>query len=135
VFGMGTGGTSTLWSPEILWNDGCGVFAVCVVLDGGVCCFWCCVMLRWMSQLNIHQVSRPISTGPLRVLPRFHFRPINVLVLDGTLGRYTPERSYLGVGFPLRCFQRLSDPFMATRRCPWQDNRNTRGTFDPVLSY
>jgi len=88
-----------------------------------------------MSQKNIHQVSRPISTGPLHVLPRFHFRPINVLVLDGTLGRYTPERSYLGVGFPLRCFQRLSDPFMATRRCPWQDNRNTRGTFDPVLSY
>ena len=44
-------------------------------------------------------------------------------------------RSYLGVGFPLRCFQRLSRPYVATRQCPWQDNRNTSGTSTPVLSY
>jgi hypothetical protein len=44
-------------------------------------------------------------------------------------------RSHLGVGFPLRCFQRLSRPYLATRRCPWQDNRHTSGTSTPVLSY
>ena len=44
-------------------------------------------------------------------------------------------KSHLGVGFPLRCFQRLSRPYLATRQCHWHDNRNTRGTSTPVLSY
>jgi hypothetical protein len=38
-------------------------------------------------------------------------------------------------GFPLRCFQRLSRPHLATRRCRWRDNRYTRGASIPVLSY
>ena len=38
-------------------------------------------------------------------------------------------------GFPLRCFQRLSSPHIATRRCRWRDNRCTRGASIPVLSY
>jgi hypothetical protein len=42
---------------------------------------------------------------------------------------------HLGACFPLRCVQRLSQPFIATRRCPWQDSRDTSGTSDPVLSY
>lgn len=46
-----------------------------------------------------------------------------------------PARPYLGRGFPLRCFQRLSRPYIATRQCHWRDNRNTRGTSTPVLSY
>lgn len=35
----------------------------------------------------------------------------------------------------LRCFQRLSLPNIATRQCHWRDNRNTRGSSTPVLSY
>ena len=31
--------------------------------------------------------------------------------------------------------QRLSHPNVATRRCPWQDNRCTSGSSNPVLSY
>jgi hypothetical protein len=46
-----------------------------------------------------------------------------------------PGRSYLGAGFALICFQRLSDPYIATLRCLWRDNRYTRGTSIPVLSY
>ena len=38
-------------------------------------------------------------------------------------------------GFPLRCFQRLSLPNIATRRCSWRNNRITRGSSTPVLSY
>ena len=38
-------------------------------------------------------------------------------------------------GFPLRCFQRLSRPNLATRLCRWRDNRSTRGSSTPVLSY
>ena len=37
--------------------------------------------------------------------------------------------------FPLRCFQRLSRPDLATRLCRWRDNRSTRGPSTPVLSY
>ena len=44
-------------------------------------------------------------------------------------------KSHLKASFPLRCFQRLSLPNLATRQCHWRDNRNTRGTFTPVLSY
>jgi len=44
-------------------------------------------------------------------------------------------RSYLEASFPLRCFQRLSLPHVATRRCHWRDNRYTRGVSTAVLSY
>jgi hypothetical protein len=43
--------------------------------------------------------------------------------------------SYLEVGFPLRCFQRLSIPNVATQLCRWRDNWYTRGSSIPVLSY
>ena len=39
------------------------------------------------------------------------------------------------VGFPLRCLQRLSRPYIATLHCGWRHNRSTRGTSTPVLSY
>jgi len=39
------------------------------------------------------------------------------------------------VCFALRGFQRLSLPNIATRQCPWQNSRYTRGSFAPVLSY
>ena len=42
---------------------------------------------------------------------------------------------HLGACFPLRCIQRLSQPIIATRRCPWQDSRDTSGSSDSVLSY
>lgn len=43
--------------------------------------------------------------------------------------------SNLQTSFPLRCLQRLSLPYLATRQCHWHDNRYTRGTSTPVLSY
>lgn len=81
------------------------------------------------------QASRSISTGKLHALLHFHIQPINVVVFNEPTGALRPERSHLGAGFPLRCFQRLSFPCIATRLCHWHDNRNTRGTFTPVLSY
>ena len=76
------------------------------------------------------RADRAISTGKLHALPRFHIRPIDVIVYHGSRGIPGFEG-----GFPLRCFQRLSRPYIATRRCRWHDNRYTRGTFTPVLSY
>ena len=42
---------------------------------------------------------------------------------------------YLEASFPLRCFQRLSLPDVATQLCRWHDNWHTRGLSTPVLSY
>jgi len=41
----------------------------------------------------------------------------------------------LGACFALRCFQRLSEPDLATQRCHWRDSWQTRGRFREVLSY
>jgi len=69
------------------------------------------------------------------MLPCFHLPPINVIVSHGPLGSLRSGSAHLGVGFPLRCFQRLSLPNVATRRCRWRDNRYTSGWSIPVLSY
>src|SRR6476660_9510631 len=50
-------------------------------------------------------------------------------------GAQGPGRSHLETSFPLRCFQRLSLPHLATLQCHWRDNRYTRGASTPVLSY
>ena len=76
------------------------------------------------------QAGRAISTGKLNALLRLHTRPINVVVFHGSSGRTRFE-----VGFPLRCLQRLSRPYIATLHCGWRHNRSTRGTSTPVLSY
>ena len=55
--------------------------------------------------------------------------------LQGALRSRSSGRPNLEGGFPLRCFQRLSFPDVATRRCGWRHNRNTRGRSIPVLSY
>ena len=77
-----------------------------------------------------NQADRTISTGKLHALLHFHTRPINVVVFHGSQGNARFE-----VGFPLRCLQRLSRPYIATLHCRWRDNSSTRGTFIPVLSY
>lgn len=76
------------------------------------------------------QADRAISTGQLSALPRLHSRPIDVVVFHGPQGSPRFE-----VGFPLRCLQRLSRPYIAMLHCRWRDNSSTRGTFIPVLSY
>ena len=76
------------------------------------------------------QADRGISTGQLQALPPVHTRPIDVMVCHASQGNARLEE-----GFPLRCFQRLSRPHLATRRCRWRDNRYTRGASIPVLSY
>jgi len=50
-------------------------------------------------------------------------------------GDQVPGKTNLQASFPLRCFQRLSLPHIATRQCHWRDNRYTRGASTPVLSY
>src|SRR4029078_10163149 len=81
------------------------------------------------------QAARPISMGKLHALPRVHIPPINHVVYVGSSGVLRLGTPYLEGGFPLRCFQRLSRPDIATRRCGWRHNRNTSGPSNSVLSY
>ena len=58
---------------------------------------------------------RLISTGRLNASQRLHPRPIYPVVFRTSYFHYWNKVSHLGGGFPLRCFQRLSGPNMATR--------------------
>ena len=80
------------------------------------------------------QDARAISTGQLHTSRYFHLQPINEVVYLGPSG-LASGRTYLKAGFPLRCFQRLSLPHIATLLCRWHDNRSTSGVSIPVLSY
>ena len=95
-------------------TDGVAVASVCLVPRGSAPA----------------ETPRVISTARLWPSRALHLRPIDVIVCDGPVGR-----SNLGGGFALRCFQRLSWPDAATRRCPWRDNRRTGGRSNTVLSY
>jgi len=53
-----------------------------------------------------------------------------VVVFHGSQGNARFEG-----GFLLRCFQQLSRPNIATLHCRWRDNRSTRDSSNPVLSY
>ena len=94
-------------------------------MDGGV---------RLRLPAYCRSSPRAISTGQLHTLPCFHLLPIDQIVY---LGPYSikDERSHLRGSFTLRCFQRLSRPYIATQLCRWHDNWCTRGTSIPVLSY
>ena len=71
-----------------------------------------------------------ISTSNLHILRCFQIWPINPIVFRG------PQmKPHLKTGVPLRCFQRLSLPYVANQRCSWRNNWHTRGTSVPVLSY
>jgi len=69
-----------------------------------------------------------ISSARLNFLRNLHLRPINLIVYQGSM------KPYLEACFPLRCFQRLSQPNIATQRCSWRNSWYTRGLFNPVLS-
>ncbi len=74
--------------------------------------------------------NRTISTPRLNALLRLHLVPINVII--SYVSQTIPN---LEAGFPLRCFQRLSIPDIATGHCRWHDSPHTRGQSTSVLSY
>ena len=128
MFGMGTGVSPPLSPPETEIRNGSGHN-----LDG-------------LSSLESkHAVAHPAE---FMVKPHGHLVPVSFAPRSastpglstswstrGLQGPCGPGMPYLGVGFPLICFQRLSLPYLATRHCVWRHNRNTSGTSNPVLSY
>ena len=85
---------------------------------------------NWLLASESVQADRTISTAQLKRLPALHMPPIDVVVYHGSHARPGFE-----VGFPLRCFQRLSRPHIATLLRGWRHDRSTRGASIPVLSY
>jgi hypothetical protein len=81
---------------------------------------------------NDDQANAAISTGQLSAFryTRVHFRPITSWSSRAVIGTI-----HLWVGFTLRCFQRLSRPYVATRHCSEWNNRYTSGTSNIILSY
>ena len=118
-------------------DGGCPVRQACSVFAAGlrcdrVVCFASLCGCRTSPDTDhgSDQAYRAISTGRLNASPRLHPRPIDVVVFHGPQGRSRFEG-----GFPLRCLQRLSRPYIAMLHCRWRDNSSTRATFIPVLSY
>ena len=69
----------------------------------------------------IRSNPRTISIGQLNTLLHLHLQPINLIVSKGSYS-FADGKSYLEVGFTLRCLQRLSLPNLATQLCHWYDN-------------
>ena len=91
---------------------------------------WCLDFLPGMERVACDQANRAIRTSKLNALLRLHTWPIDEVVFLGSQAKPGFE-----VNFPLRCFQRLFRPYLATRQCSWRHNRSTRDTSFPVLSY
>ena len=82
------------------------------------------------------KVVRLISTARLNTLLCLYLQPINVVIFyESYLQPKLEGKPNLEASFALRCFQRLSQPHIATQRCQWHDNWYTSGAFVPVLSY
>ena len=140
---------STIGAKELNFRvrdgNGCDLLAIATENSLYNCVTMHIALLKIEHNLNMRpyinnyygQASRPISISKLNTLLCLHTWPINLVVYEGSLVLMSPSRgiSYLEGGFPLRCFQRLSLPNLATQRCHWRDNWNTIGSSIPVLSY
>ena len=116
LFGMGRGGPCCYRHPKRLISLDMP-YRMIEANNNNLSKFWV-VSFRvisttrlWHYCLYTCSLSTPSSTGALK------------------------KKSHLEVSFVLRCFQRLSHPYIATLRCGWRHNRYTRGMSTPVLSY
>ncbi len=93
----------------------------------GVGWWWCVGIWRYSHRIKpVGRLVRLSSTG----YPAYTCRLLTWWSSTALMGKSDLEAS-----FALRCFQRLSLPHLATRRCDWRHNRYTRGASAPVLSY
>jgi hypothetical protein len=90
------------------------------------------------QRMNVMEIAicppSAIRTGQLQSVTRCPPPAYQPGGLPGALPLSSGD-ARLGVGFPLRCFQRFARPDVATQRCRLSDNWNTSGPSSPVLSY
>ncbi len=86
--------------------------------------------------VSTSQLKQQVDPSRGCLLPHLAYQPSSLLgAFHAPQKLGGVRRPYLGVGFPLRCFQRLPGPNVANQPCPWRDNWRTRGSSVPVLSY
>ena len=149
---MGRGGTDLLWSSGLTCTrtfvervDGTAVHPTVYGghSESGRSSF---ILGRYLYQQQLHSLTsdyqgyRDKPYGQLVLVSLMHYCT-STPSLSTSWSRTTLQgaqgsgKSHLKASFPLRCFQRLSLPNLATRQCHWRDNRYTRGSSTPVLSY
>ena len=144
MFGMGTGGSLRLLSPEILGYDLKTLSLVSHTFKTAqeltlsqVSTFFtlalsCFALSQWLALLD-QALDLLVSASYIR------YRTSTAdLSTSSSLRGLTNLRCgslILQGGFTLRCLQRLSRPHFASLLCPWQNNSFTRGASIPVLSY
>ena len=74
-------------------------------------------IINFQFYFNLRSSPRSVSTPRLQTLLLFHLTPINGCSSRDLTG-LLQQSTHLEVGFPLRCFQRLSAPHLATQRLP-----------------
>ena len=145
---MGRGGT------DLLWSSGFDLYELHLNASAAKL-----PTLRSSDALNLEEVLLGCSLYSSSCTPTLDYqgyrdKPYGQLVLVSLMhyctstpslstswsrttlqGAQGSGKSHLKASFPLRCFQRLSLPNLATRQCHWRDNRYTRGSSTPVLSY
>src|SRR5215472_9409613 len=103
-FGMGPGVSPSLWPPKLYGGvaadpvdsavartSGTAQWTRVLPVQASQCCLKDSAALRTVC---VSQVSRPVSTGQLRALQRFHFRPINPVVCWGPY-QVDPEGEFI----------------------------------------
>ena len=147
-FGMGSGRLTwamaaanlQFFFPPLGWGmvpgggPGTGGWTRCFVVP---CLVTVLPVVRGCGRRGRRAVDCPssVSTGQLHPSRGFHVRPINHVFCMGTAAPEGAWNPYLGAGFPLRCFQRLSLPNVANQPRHWRDDWHTRGSSTQVLSY
>ena len=146
LFGMGRSGSTLLWPPGFNWSAPFQEPIRFDLLHPVISPLGRFTLYSFSSALTLTTLS-PKQHGyrikPHEQLVSVSSTPYSAYTPDlstswsrTTLqGGYTSGKTYLQESFPLRCFQRLSRPHLATRQCHWRDNRYTRGASTPVLSY
>src|SRR5690606_36301415 len=141
---MGRGGTNSLWSSGITCK------AACVTAETGESQTTQSERSKYGVMIVSHLANIPLNYnyqcyrdkpyGQLVLVSLMHYCT-STPSLSTSWSRTTLQgaqgsgKSHLKASFPLRRFQRLSLPNLATRQCHWRDNRYTRGSSTPVLSY
>ena len=147
LFGMGRSGAA------LLWPSGKGFASQDDVLLGETVgkerIIW--IAKHTLRKLPTRNRRRPVQSNRqhgYRIKPHGQLVPVSCAPhsastpgLSTSWSRTTLQggqasgKTNLQASFPLRCFQRLSLPHIATRQCDWRHNRYTRGASTPVLSY
>ena len=145
VFGMRTGGSSTLSSPQWLYNRFPWYILDChlLIVDSQLHKNFLKQRRRSFRSSKVHIIRSSLyweqALDLLVSVSYIHYctstSDLSTLLSSRGLTTLRYGISYLEASFTLRCFQRLSHPHFATLLCRWHDNRCTIGAFIPVLSY